>query len=354
MIIHPMATASQPQIVLFYPKRHDDYGFYADLKDNPYVKMVNPAQYLLDSRFLRLVRQLLPVRMAMRHSTLARRIAFKVAGKRFHKEYQSLPQECKHAKLLIVMDLSLNGISSMRVFERCRKENPDLRIILYLINTIGNKDAQNRKDLKKLSSRISEFEWDDVYSFDREDCRKFGYKYMGFNYYSRKKLQRVAHPQHHVFFVACYSQERVGMVNKAYRTLTQAGCRCDFHIKLWDEGYDTMTDGIHYLTKGQALYPYSQCLEMMQDSKCILEIVRPGQHGPTLRYMEAVCYNKKLLTNNPAIVDFPYYHPEYMRVFDRIEDIDVDWVTSDEEIDYGYHGDFSPNEMILSLMKQKG
>ena len=66
----------------------------------------------------------------------------------------------------------------------------------------------------------------------------------------------------------------------------------------------------------------------------------------SLRYFEAIVYNKKLLTNNPEVVELPYYDERYMRVFESIEDIDVDWVKAIEKIDYKYKGEFSPLGII--------
>ena len=108
-------------------------------------------------------------------------------------------------------------------------------------------------------------------------------------------------------------------------------------------------EGINYILNG--VIPYKTVLNNLQNSKCILEILRDKQRGPSLRYFEAVCYNKKLLTNNPAIIDFPYYDERYMRVFSKPEDIDINWIKEDiSNVDYHYKGDFSPTKLIDYLI----
>ncbi len=77
-------------------------------------------------------------------------------------------------------------------------------------------------------------------------------------------------------------------------------------------------------------------------SNCILEVLQDGQTGSTLRYLEAVCYNKKLLTTNPRIKNYPFYDERYMKVFSSESDIDYDWVKKRETINYGYKDEFSP------------
>ena len=84
-----------------------------------------------------------------------------------------------------------------------------------------------------------------------------------------------------------------------------------------------------------------------------MEILQKGQTGPTLRYFEAVCYNKKLLTNNPHIVNFPFYKPEWMKIYQKPEDIDINWLKEKEQIDYGYNGEFSPTKLIDFLYERK-
>ena len=42
----------------------------------------------------------------------------------------------------------------------------------------------------------------------------------------------------------------------------------------------------------------------------------------------------------------PYYNPETMRYFESMDDIDVQWIKEKRPIDYGYHGEFSPINLI--------
>lgn len=55
--------------------------------------------------------------------------------------------------------------------------------------------------------------------------------------------------------------------------------------------------------------PYERVIEYSMGAKCLLDIVQPGQTGLTMRALEAPMFGKKLITNNPSIVDEPFYHP---------------------------------------------
>ena len=103
---------------------------------------------------------------------------------------------------------------------------------------------------------------------------------------------------------------------------------------------------IHY-----ELLPYDENVEKANRSNCILEIVREGFVGFTYRYYEAVVYNKKLLTNNADIRRMKYYDARYMQYFERIEDIDWEWVKDSADVNYHYQDDFSPEKWKENIIK---
>ena len=93
---------------------------------------------------------------------------------------------------------------------------------------------------------------------------------------------------------------------------------------------------------------------MVQDllqTNCVLEILAVLNPSATLRYKEAVIYNKKLLTTNPEITQLPYYDSRWMRYFEKAEDIDLDWLRTEEHVDYHYQGDFSTRHFLDTIEK---
>ncbi len=76
-------------------------------------------------------------------------------------------------------------------------------------------------------------------------------------------------------------------------------------------------------------------------SNCILELMQPGQKSFTLRFEEAVCCNKKLLTNNQEVLKSKFYNPRYVQIFNNPRDIDWEFVKKKEKVEYGYNGEFS-------------
>lgn len=99
------------------------------------------------------------------------------------------------------------------------------------------------------------------------------------------------------------------------------------------------------------LLPYDENVKRGIESNCILEIVRKDFIGFTQRYFEAIVFNKKLLSNNPAIKEMPYYNPDYMQYFEKVNDIDWEWVKEVDEVDYQYKGEFDPQNWEDKIIK---
>ena len=52
---------------------------------------------------------------------------------------------------------------------------------------------------------------------------------------------------------------------------------------------------------------YEDVVNLIKHSKCIVDIVKSGQEGLTLRVMESIFYKKKLITNNIEILNYDLY-----------------------------------------------
>jgi hypothetical protein len=62
---------------------------------------------------------------------------------------------------------------------------------------------------------------------------------------------------------------------------------------------------------------YASNLELVRRSKCLLEVLQGTQSGPTMRSIEALFFNCKLITNNASIIDCEFYHPSRIFVIGR-------------------------------------
>lgn len=255
-----------------------------------------------------------------------------------HKWYDYESPNVEFEQVLVVANGYLCGW--MPLLKECkRKHIPITAFILDAIDT-------SSPTLTISKSIIFSGFFDNIYSFDQKDCLKYGFKHSGYCYYSKIPVL-VQETKNDLYFIGGLKGGRQNLLEAVYDYLKSTSVI--FYFDLFGKS-NLNGDSIHHLV---SWISYSDVVRKVNESNCILEVVQGGQHGPTLRYFEAVVYNKKLLTNNPEIVNFPYYNPSFMKVFSSKQDIDVDWIKERSNIDYHYKGDFSPNNLIDKILVYK-
>ena len=101
-------------------------------------------------------------------------------------------------------------------------------------------------------------------------------------------------------------------------------------------------------------WDYRVLLQNTVHSKCVLEVCQKNQSASTLRLYEAVLYNLKFLSNNPHIKENPYYNPEFMQYYSKVENIDWNWFLENTNVEYNYCGEFSPLILLNDILCRLG
>ncbi len=80
----------------------------------------------------------------------------------------------------------------------------------------------------------------------------------------------------------------------------------------------------------------------------MFDINQSGALGFTSRFLEAVMYNKRFVTDNIAVKDTEYFKTGNIMYYEKISDIYKEFFDTDEA-DYHYGGDFSPIFLIEKI-----
>lgn len=231
---------------------------------------------------------------------------------------------------------------SAHYIERLKRER-NACIVLYMPDNIRTmKIAQNKDEFLRYCRH---YHVDQVYSFDKKDCEEFGAEF--FDFYSmlpdkvpQKKLED-GKPR--ILYVGgCRSKSRLDTLHALYNKLKDQA-HCTFYL-YGVKPEDAIHRGIIY----NHLLSYAEVVQLVQQHDIIVEIMNGTQTGNTLRLKEAVCYNKCLLTNNSIVKSSPYYHSNYMQIFENVEDIDL--LRFSHDVDYHYQGEFSPGKLMERIV----
>ena len=171
-------------------------------------------------------------------------------------------------------------------------------IYLWMWNTITNKKSEQIK--LRISKTLGR-----VYSFDQGDCKKYNIRYNT-QFYSFPDTQNTKSGDavYDIFFIG-KDKGRYDLIYRLANYLDESGITYSFKVFSDSEKKFERKDLIttDYLN-------YHDICRLICQSNAVLDIVQDGQEGLTLRAMEALFYDKKIVTNNTHYIDLPFYSSE--------------------------------------------
>ena len=325
---------SMGKIVILCSKSIDDLGLFDDIKiDSDYLFRVAYEKHYSKEGLRNYLLN------AIKHIHLNDKINAVVSlpKKYIWHSYYDIRSYIEDIDIILVMNGAINFLD-YDFLKLCKKRNNRVKVILYLIDSLHSESPA----LLKAKKRFSDYSWDDIISFDPVDAAENGYKYLGFSYFSKNYKVKSEKTDTEVFFAGGIKGNRGKKIVSVYEYLSNNGINCDFCVSTFGKEIDRIPAGIEC---NKEYISYNEILQRTINSNCILEVLQEGQHGSSIRYFEAVCYNKKLLTNNKDIVEYPLYDERFMKVFHSPEDIDIDWVKRRIKPHYNYNNEFSPKNL---------
>lgn len=226
------------------------------------------------------------------------------------------------------------------------KKKHSIKYVLFLINSwIPPHDERAQKSIDAIP-------FDYIFSYNPDDAKKLGFIFTD-NIYSMRSDVAVQAMQYDLYYIGG-NNGRLQDALAVYAGAKAAGVKQLFRISGVNKEDMVYQNEIIY----NQFINYGESVNELLGANCILELMRRHETGmcASARYYEAICYNKKLLTNNKNIVNLPFYQLEYMHVFETPDDIDWEWVKEQIPIDYHYDGRFSPSRLIdriIDLEKER-
>lgn len=202
------------------------------------------------------------------------------------------------------------------ILTKLRKEFPNAKLCLYLWDSIDN-----------IPGVLGKFKYfDTLHSFDMEDCKRYReLKFRPLFYADEfcKELNTVAQ-KYDVSFAGTIHSDRFAVIKQVRKIAAEKGlngfwfCYLQskfiyyFYKMTKKEFADTKsTDFDFEKMESKAI------AEIVDQSKIVLDIQHPKQAGLTMRTIEMIGMNKKLITTNASVVNYDFYNPNNIRVVDR-------------------------------------
>lgn len=223
----------------------------------------------------------------------------------------------------------------MKTVKYLRKTYPGCKLVLLI------------RDLLKVTKHVNQYfdldeakrTYDEIYTINTNEAEKYGLKAIH-SYCSYYPVETSPQDKKSDVVFIGVVKDRLDTIKRAYEKFTKAGLVCDFLLVSRQpiEG-EFLPEG---LVIQQAGIPYLEMLKRTVNSSCVLEITQKDADGLTSRCLEALCYNKKLISDNFRLKDTKYYDSDYMYLYQDIDEVPVDFIKKQIDVDYHYDGEFSP------------
>lgn len=196
-----------------------------------------------------------------------------------------------------------------------RKSQPQAKFVLYLWDSVANiPDCEKRMKL-----------YDRVLTFDPSDAKKYSIQYLPLPYDEKNfSYGSSGEYKYDAAFIGTAHSVRPRVVTQIQSLCQQQGRSCFVYFysphilvyllnKLTNPNYRWITrKEIHFKP-----LPPDQVNEIYAGSRCVLDIEHPRQSGTTTRPVEMLPMQKKIITTNQAVQNFPFYNENNFCIIDR-------------------------------------
>ncbi len=203
---------------------------------------------------------------------------------------------------------------------RIKEIQNSAKYVLYMWDSFENKNSFNTIKL-----------FDEIYSFDSRDCEKYNLNFLPLFYCSEYKKDLVKNDfKYDLSFIATAHSDRYRLAKEIQKFLEENNLSVYYYFYL-------PSKIIYYVRKlfvkkysyGKLSefsfnsLPQNKIIEIFENSKVILDINHPLQFGLTMRSIECLGAEKKLVTTNHNIINYDFYNPNNILIIDR-EEINID------------------------------
>ncbi len=193
-----------------------------------------------------------------------------------------------------IADYDLFILSASRYSREIAKyirEKSDKKIIHWYWNPVSTTDVKP----DKIRGYDCEF-----FSFDRDDCNRYGLHYTSTYYFSTIRLPE-NEITNDIYFLGA-DKGRLNQLLELKKIFEEQGLKVEFHIVKSSNSPKTE----NYVFQPEV--PYTKVLEGISKCRAILDYLQAGQAGMSQRPMEALFHKKKLITNDIDIDKSDFYH----------------------------------------------
>lgn len=195
------------------------------------------------------------------------------------------------------------SIENLKITLLMAREINSTNIMSFLWNPMFRL-RRNRKQAEIYRRTLNEYGIE-LSTFDRYDSKMLNCKLMP-QVHRAINMPKIEKFEFDVFFVGQLKGREITL-SKLIKEFKDNKITYHFHL-VYGNHYKNEIDNELKGCIGDRLMTYKDTLDKINRSRCLLDLTQKGQKGLTLRPIEALIYKKKLITDNIAIKEEPFYN----------------------------------------------
>ena len=224
-----------------------------------------------------------------------------------------------HRNFIKLTNKKLNQLTKQNLqFDFCFVVRGDLvpENVLHYARSISDKMIDYQLDGLSVSAKVLDYDklFDQIYVFDEQDVKDYpNYNLKAITNCYFEEANEI-HKTIDFSYIGVNTEDRFELLEQFYLTLKKinAAYKIQFNLKQ-DEFHPYHSDKLIMLDKS---ITYQQSLELSNQSKVLIDLKRNEHNGLSLRFFEAINYHNKIITNNPAVKNYNFYHPNNIFITD--------------------------------------
>ncbi|MBR2779896.1 MAG: capsular biosynthesis protein CpsH [Eubacteriaceae bacterium] len=238
---------------------------------------------------------------------------FKARSKKYYDDIIEKNKD-KNYDYILIVKCDMTPISAL---EKFKKIFQNAKLCLYLWDSV--------KNISGVADKFKYF--DTLHSFDPDDCEKYPmlkFRPLFFGDQFRKEQTVSSDYKYDISFLGTIHSDRYAVIKQVKQIAKERGLKCYWFMylqskfiyyfyKLTKKEFKEVNESTFSFEKMSA----EDIAKVVDESRIILDIQHPKQTGLTMRTIEMIGMNKKLITTNESIRRYDCFNENNVAVIDR-------------------------------------
>ena len=212
-------------------------------------------------------------------------------------------------------------------------------------NIVDESSAKKSAVLSKIDNIF-----DKVFVFDKSDQKLNSNYEMSYLVYN-PVINNDDKPIEYDAFLIAKSKNRLSSIIDAFDRMVVEGLNVCFYVNsIPDQDIKKLSERD---IKANVVLPYSKVVECISKSKCIVDIMQKNSKGITLNVVEAVFYEKKVITDNTQVISEPFYNETRFFVLGLDERKLIDFINCDMLPYSAYEKELFSGKKLFNKIRNK-